>query len=179
MGLALLFCACSSAEEGVPQMDQVTDEPSTVSEVVWRSYVDTINVGFTLGFDYPDTLEAMSLESARAAVEKGSGNEPKADQVIWAVWMSDSSAFTIDEDVQGYLREGAEADIQGPFDVDVNGSLGRRILVGSSSTGSPIELVYFTKYGTAFSIVNRRPRSEGFDRFLKSLRTQLVELPRR
>ncbi len=160
-------------------MDQVAAEPNTVSEVVWKSYFDTVNVGFTIGFDYPDTLKAMSIENAHAVVENGSGDDPKADKIIWSVWMSDSSGFNMHEDVQGYLREGAVADIQGPFDVDVNGSLGRRIVVGSSSTGSPIELVYFTKYGTAFSIVNRRPRSEGFDRFLNSLRTQLIELPRR
>jgi len=173
--LPLLLLACNSIEEGDPQEDQVSDDLSAVPEVTWKRYIDTINVGFTLGFDYPDTLQAMSIENARAAVEKGTGDDPQVEQMIWSIWMNDTMGFSIEEDVQGYL-EGGEDGLQGPFNIDIDGSIGKRMVIGSGSAGSPIEIVYFTKHGTAFSIVNRRPDSQGFGRFVRSIHTQVVAI---
>lgn len=175
LSLSLLLLACNTPKEGDPEGNQAVDDQVSVPDVTWKRYFDTVNVGFTIGFDYPDTMEAMSIENARATLERGAGDEPSVEQMIWSVWMNDSSAFSIEGDLQGYLI-GDKVDIlQGPSDFEVDKMVGKRLLIRSRGGKDPTkELIYYSKHGTVFTIVNRRPTSLGFGRFMSSLSTRSI-----
>jgi hypothetical protein len=146
------------------------------SKVNWRTYRDTVNIGFIMTFKYPDNLVAESIENARCVGEKINTDFDSADSDVtntmrWCIWMQDIKDNPIESYIateksifKGKVTEKSDT-------INIANSKAVRVTLVSTDDKDPYrQLIYLKKYSTLFEIVNSAHETEkDFEIFYNSL----------
>lgn len=177
--LGLFSCSTSKTEE--KQSNQFSNDSTTTQNIKWRTYIDTVDVGFVLTFQYPDNLVAESIENGRCV------GEPIKPEVVdgsvtnsmrWSIWMQDTSDFPIEHFISSEksIFKGQVTELRDT--ININKSKAIRVTLKSDNKNDPYrQMIYLKKYSTLFEIINNYGEDKDFETFYNSLTIDETKKP--
>lgn len=166
--------SCTTPTTEAKQAEQYSNEPTTTHSSKWKTYTDTVNMGFILTFKYPDNLVAESIENGRCV---GEPIKPEVtdgsvtNSMRWCVWMSDpAESQPIDTLIysQRYFFKGQVTEQR--ENIIVNDTKAIRVTLTSTTKNDPYrQMVYMKKHSTLFEIINNYKADKDFENFYNSL----------
>lgn len=176
-GLLFLFglysCATPTTEE--KQSAKFSNEQTTAQNFKWKTYIDTVNVGFILTFQYPDNLVAESIENGRCVGEPikmdSAADSDVTNTMRWCVWMNDTTeSQPIDSLIHSekYFFKGHVTELRET--VTIHDTKAIRVTLTSDNKNDPYrQMIYYKKYSTLFEIINNYGADKDFEIFYNSL----------
>ena len=168
---------CSKAtkkQTDVPQRIEDGKKSANRSELRhsnWLTFKDTINTGFAITFKYPKNLFAEHFENAECI-----GNKIKIvddgplTTMDCCIWMEEAANNSIEEDLDFTRKAISIPYIESADSVLVANNKALRIRFYDKSNRKLLkDNLYFQKFGTLFSINNKRLSNNDFEYFLKSI----------
>ncbi|MES2591045.1 MAG: hypothetical protein V4608_04085 [Bacteroidota bacterium] len=178
--LELFSCPTATTEE--KQTAQFSNEATATKNFKWKTYIDTVNIGFVLTFQYPDNLVAESIENGRCV------GEPIKPEVVdgsvtntmrWCVWMNDTTeSQPIDSLIHSekYFFKGHVTELRET--ITVQGIKAIRVTLTSDNKNDPYrQIIYLKKHSTLFEIINNYSADKDFEIFYKSFTVNEYKKP--
>ena len=176
-GLLFLFefISCTTATTEEKQTEQISNEKATTKNFKWKTYIDTVNVGFVLTFQYPDNLVAESIENGRCVGEPikidSIADSDVTNTMRWCVWMNDTTeSQPIDSLIHSekYFFKGHVTEQRETIIVHDRKAI-RVTLTSDNKNDHYKQMIYLKKYSTIFEIINNYSADKDFEAFYNSL----------
>jgi hypothetical protein len=178
--LILFSCSMPGKEDNRAFQDTTTATVQTSNATTdngsWRTYKDTVNMGFVVTFKYPKSLFAEHFENAECIGKKikmvDDGPMTTMDCCMWMDDISEGNIKPIDTLVQYDITKlNANAFILKDT-VDIANVKGISVRLFDKKDKRKVlrQSIYFTKYDTFFEVNNDRLTQSEFDLFVQSLK---------
>lgn len=137
----------------------------------WTTYTENINTGLTLTFSHPDNTKVTSDENARCISRKIAKTN-----IDWCFWLADSSETSISESIAEEKKSfKGQTSIQSDT-ILIDNIKCYRVTLKSNLKDDPFkQIVFLTKFGTTFEIINNSGLNTNFDKFCLTIRITKTE----
>jgi hypothetical protein len=155
---SLLLFACAAPDKKESSSEKSPVALDTTKATVWHTYIDTVNMGFILSFDYPETYIAEGIENGRCignAVKPETSEEATVSTgcCIWLYSLQSNNHEPVDTLI-GYEIKSLKIPVKQKRDsITIAGVKGLRVVLYDKEKALT-QMVYFTKYETFFEITN-------------------------
>jgi hypothetical protein len=183
--LTLIFFACSTPDKkSNEQIKENTAEvksipqTNTATDTKWKTYTDTVNMGFVVSYKYPPNLVSEHFENAecigRPVLEPGEGPGNTMDCSLWMGDIADGNVRPIDTLIQYEIDKLKESVQQSRDSITIANVKGLSVSLTDKTDKRKIlkQMIYFTKYGAFFELQNDSLSEKTFQQFVSSLQIE-------
>jgi hypothetical protein len=172
--LWLLSFSCSSNNIEISQSTSLAALKNSDSLLQWKDFADTIETLFTISLKYPPSLKAERFQNGIGVGKQIKQlDDAPSNSMDCSIWMEEQM-YPIDTLVAYEIKASKLKIDQKRENISIANSKALKVTLFNKGDTSQIlkQIIYLTKYGTFFEIINDRLSAQNFSLLANSIKIE-------